>query len=205
MASGISSRLKKELEKMTTNPSEGISCCLRDNSLNILDAWLVGAKGTPYEGGTFLLEVSIPTKYPFQPPRIIFKTRIYHPNIDEGGRICLNVLKMPPSGAWRCTLTIENTLTSVLALMSAPNPDDPLVPEIAEIYKTNRSQFEKTAKEWTDKFCAPKLLCQVKNKILISRECIDKDKPAKRRSNPSPANPKRMKIQTLSDDSDISD
>ncbi|NWH69183.1 UBE2T enzyme, partial [Geococcyx californianus] len=69
-------------------------------------------------------------RYPFKPPKIRFLTPIYHPNIDSAGRICLDVLKSPPKGAWSPSQNIAVLLTSIQLLMAEPNPDDPLMAEI---------------------------------------------------------------------------
>ena len=68
-----------------------------------------------------------------EPPKMQFLTPIYHPNIDSAGRICLDSLKMPPKGAWKPSLNISTLLTSVLLLMTEPNPDDPLMTDIVSI------------------------------------------------------------------------
>ncbi|KPP70694.1 ubiquitin-conjugating enzyme E2 T-like, partial [Scleropages formosus] len=114
-------------------------------------AEIVGGVDTPYEGGVFTLEITIPERYPFEPPKIRFLTPIYHPNIDNGGRICLDALKLPPKGAWRPSLNISTVLSSIQLLMAEPNPDDPLMADISSEYKYNRHVFLEKAKRWTEK------------------------------------------------------
>ena len=43
-------------------------------------------------------------------------------------------------------------LLSICSLLTDPNPDDPLVPEIAHMYKTDRAKYEATARSWTQKY-----------------------------------------------------
>lgn len=54
---------------------------------------ITGPQDTPYENGHFKLNIEIPQNYPYDPPIMRFDTRVYHPNIDEEGRICLDSLK----------------------------------------------------------------------------------------------------------------
>lgn len=63
-----------------------------------------------------------------------FITPIYHPNIDSAGRICLDILKTQPQGAWKPSLNISTILTSLQSLIAEPNPDDPLVAEIVRLH-----------------------------------------------------------------------
>lgn len=110
----------------------------------------MGPPDSPYAGGVFFLNIRFPPDYPFKPPKVSFTatTRIYHPNINSNGNICLDILK----DQWSPALTISKVLLSVCSLLTDPNPDDPLVPEIAQMYKTDRARYEATAREWTRKY-----------------------------------------------------
>ncbi|KAI0241100.1 Ubiquitin-conjugating enzyme E2 T [Lamellibrachia satsuma] len=123
-------RMKRELQQLEQSPPHGVSCWMKNYNIEQLEAQIVGPSGTPYEGGIFQLEVDIPERYPFEPPKIRFITPVYHPNIDNAGRICLDSLKMPPKGAWKPALNISTLLTSIHLLLSEPNPDDPLMTDI---------------------------------------------------------------------------
>ena len=111
-------------------------------------ATVLGPHDSPYSGGTFFLNIIFPTDYPFKPPQCNFVTRIYHPNIDTNGSINLDILK----DQWSPAMTISKVLLSISSLLTNINPDDPLVPEIAQLYKTNKAKFEATAREWTKKY-----------------------------------------------------
>ncbi|KAJ9581946.1 hypothetical protein L9F63_003699 [Diploptera punctata] len=144
-------RLKRELENIIKNPPPGISCVTKEDSADVLDASIIGMKDTPYEGGVFKVEIQIPEKYPFEPPRLRFLTPVYHPNIDGAGRICLDLLRLPPKGTWRPVITLGGLLTSLQMLLTQPNPDDPLMTEIADEYRFDRSEYIRKAREWTKK------------------------------------------------------
>ena len=139
-------RLQKELLDIQRNDIPNLSAGLVGENLIEWEAVILGPIETPYEGGIFNLNISIPSNYPFKPPNVIFKTKIYHPNINSSGNICLDILK----SQWSPSLTISKILLSICSLLSDPNPNDPLVPEIASVFKNNIELYNKTAKEWTN-------------------------------------------------------
>ncbi|XP_026188185.1 ubiquitin-conjugating enzyme E2 T [Mastacembelus armatus] len=150
------SRLKRELQMLSTEPPPGVTCWQKEERIDDLRAQIVGGKETPYEGGIFSLEVKVPERYPFEPPAIRFLTPIYHPNIDSSGRICHDALKLPPKGAWRPSLNISTVLTSIQLLMAEPNPDDPLMADISSEFKYNKQLFVEKARKWTQEHAVQK-------------------------------------------------
>ena len=125
-----------------------------------------GPEGTPYEGGRFQVvrlllpslpttpslhvqrnqDIVIPDNYPFQPVKMKFITKVYHPNVSSAsGAICLDILK----DAWSPVLTLKSTLISLQSLLCSPEPRDPQDAEVAKHYMTSKSSFEDTARYWT--------------------------------------------------------
>lgn len=111
-------------------------------------ATIMGPDDSPYAGGVFFLDIHFPADYPFKPPKVHFTTRIYHCNINSNGGICLDILK----DQWSPALTISKVLLSICSLLTDPNPDDPLVPDIAQLLKSDRARHDSTAREWTSKY-----------------------------------------------------
>ncbi|VDH90903.1 Hypothetical predicted protein [Mytilus galloprovincialis] len=124
----------------------------RDKAIEQVFNWegsIQGPDGTPYAGGLFFLRLTIPSDYPFFPPKVKFTTKIYHPNINgSSGEISLGVLK----SKWAPSLDIRKVLLNIILLLSCPDPDDPLEADAATLYETDRKQYDKTATEWTRKY-----------------------------------------------------
>lgn len=143
------SRLNNELKDIQKEPIENFTVGLKnDNNIMEWKGTLFGPVGTPYESGVFELDISFPINYPFQPPTIKFLTRIYHPNIDKQGNICLDILK----DKWSPALKISQVLLSISSLMHQPNPEDPLEPDIAKLYKDNKLQYDIVVRNYTRKY-----------------------------------------------------
>jgi ubiquitin-conjugating enzyme E2 D/E len=138
-------RIQKELEDLKKDCPESCSAGPQGNNLYMWTGIILGPADSPFAGGIFNLDIHFPTEYPFKPPKILFKTRIYHPNIHPQGHICLDILK----DMWSPTLTISKVLLSIGSLLTDPNPKDPLCPEIANEYIDRRGEYEIKAREWT--------------------------------------------------------
>lgn len=120
----------------------------RGDNLKNWEANIKGPPDSPYENGVFYLDIHFPKDYPFHPPKITFVTKIYHPNINANGNICLDIL----SDQWSPALTVSKVLISIVSLLTDPNPDDPLVSSIANIYKSDINKFNQNAKDWTKQY-----------------------------------------------------
>ncbi|KAF1987256.1 UBC-like protein [Aulographum hederae CBS 113979] len=145
-------RIVKELTEITQNPPAGCKVRLPDES-NIYN-WEIlmdGPADSVYAGGHFKIALTLPHDYPFKPPSINFRTKIYHPNItnDDKGAMCLGMLRpdqwKPPNKLMAVIVLIQN-------LLSKPEPDDAVEQGIADAMKNRRAEFEKTAREWTGRY-----------------------------------------------------
>ncbi|KAL2455332.1 Ubiquitin-conjugating enzyme E2 28 [Forsythia ovata] len=143
-----SKRIQKELKDLQKDPPASCSAGPVGEDMFHWQATIMGPSDSPFAGGVFLVTIHFPPDYPFKPPKVSFKTKVFHPNINSNGSICLDILKEQ----WSPALTISKVLLSICSLLTDPNPDDPLVPEIAHMYKTDRAKYETTARSWTQKY-----------------------------------------------------
>jgi len=140
-------RVNKEITDCKNDKTSNIRIDLVGDSPFHLKGSFPGPQGTPYEGGTFDVDIVIPDSYPFQPVKMKFITKVYHPNISSAsGAICLDILK----DAWSPVLTLKSTMISLQSLLCSPEPNDPQDAEVAKHYMTSRSSFEETARYWTE-------------------------------------------------------
>uniref|UniRef100_J3L2I9 UBC core domain-containing protein n=1 Tax=Oryza brachyantha TaxID=4533 RepID=J3L2I9_ORYBR len=178
-----SKRIQKELKDLQKDPPTSCSAGPVGEDMFHWQATIMGPSDSPYAGGVFLVTIHFPPDYPFKPPKVAFRTKVFHPNINSNGSICLDILK----DQWSPALTISKVaflaqryfpsvrrclgpsqcsaeqtrqhvlsacfqvLLSICSLLTDPNPDDPLVPEIAHMYKTDRQKYENTARTWTQR------------------------------------------------------
>jgi len=139
-----------------------------------LTEWRAGIEGppnTPYEGGFFCLLIEFEEGYPFVPPKIQFTTPVFHPNVSQRGKICLNMLKAS-EGEWSALMTVESLCLAILTLMQAPNPDDPLNNFAAKLCEERPQAFAKKAREWTERFCMSRRDSKKKTRFSFEQDSV---------------------------------
>ncbi|XP_034236436.1 ubiquitin-conjugating enzyme E2-17 kDa-like [Thrips palmi] len=122
---------------------------LRDaTNLKKIVVAIPGSVGTPYETGVFEVELHIPRKYPYESPKFLFKTIIFHPNIGPEGVVCVDML----DDKWYPSYTLETACLCMQTLMRDPNPMSPLNVEAGRMMRRDQEMFERTVVMWTKIF-----------------------------------------------------
>ncbi|KAL1956273.1 hypothetical protein VTO42DRAFT_7446 [Malbranchea cinnamomea] len=136
----VTKRLQSELMQLMMSPSPGISAFPNaDGNLLSWTATINGPDDTPYENLVFKLSFTFPTNYPYAPPTVLFKTPIYHPNVDFSGRICLDILKEK----WSAVYNVQSVLLSLQSLLGEPNNASPLNGQAAELWDKDPEEFKR--------------------------------------------------------------
>lgn len=226
----------QETQRLLAEPVPGIKAEPDEANARYFHVVIAGPQDSPFEGGTFKLELFLPEEYPMAAPKVRFMTKIYHPNVDKLGRICLDILKGEDKGImgaselplvvwraplrkarggdfvalvimeltmcfyralplvfhplsarllsladkWSPALQIRTVLLSIQALLSAPNPDDPLANDVAEQWKTNEAQAIETGElneghvsqrgtrfQGVGSLCRPGPVCGVRHRLRL--------------------------------------
>ncbi|CAF1105769.1 unnamed protein product [Didymodactylos carnosus] len=154
MASGT--RIARALEEIQQEVPEGLSNIEVEDPSNmrVWKALFHGPKDTPYEGGRFKLLIEFPDDYPLKPPKVRFDPPLYHPNVYPDGSVNLSPHESSP---WSPQTALGPVLSSISPLIADPNTDDkPGNTDIANLYKTNKEEFNQKAREWTKQYVLPK-------------------------------------------------
>lgn len=123
---------------MMSDGDLGVSAFPEGESIFTWIGTIEGGKGTAYEGLSYKLSLKFPLDYPFKPPQVSFETACFHPNIDQNGNICLDILQ----DKWSSAYDVRTILLSIQSLLGEPNNDSPLNTQAANLW-CNREEYKK--------------------------------------------------------------
>jgi len=159
MSANRNRRLVKEIQDVQKDTHSGVtlSSLSSDSTVDDLTHFrgiFTGPPDTPYEGGSYAVDIRIPSEYPFQPPVMKFVTKIWHPNVSSvTGAICLDTL----GTGWSPIFTLKSALISLQSLLSSPEPKDPQDAEVARMLITSPEEFARVAQEWAVRYAGAKV------------------------------------------------
>ncbi|OIR57145.1 MAG: ubiquitin-conjugating enzyme E2 [Amphiamblys sp. WSBS2006] len=134
-------RLKFEMREIENDPLPLISIEQPDkDNLFKWVATMQGPEGTPFEGGSSKVDITIPDNYPFSPPAVRFISEMFHPNIFGDGSICLDILE---KAHWNKEMTMKGVLLSIQSLLNDPNPSSPVNEEATIMFYENMDEYKK--------------------------------------------------------------
>lgn len=147
MTSKTIDRLQKELSQLRGSNDKLKNVQVDDDDMFIWNGILCPTN-PPYNKGAFRIQIIFPKQYPFKPPVIRFLTKIYHPNIDEQGAVCLNIIN---TDVWKPATRVSNVVEALIKLIDEPEPDHPLRTDLAELFIKDRKRFLRNAEDFIRK------------------------------------------------------
>ena len=149
MAQRKAGRINKELNDLSKAPVAGVEIRPDDSDITKWDLVIDGPEGTPFVGGKFVVGLNFEGGYPFKPPAINFKTKIYHPNVKtDTGEICMQAIE----SAWVPTLNAKFVIEAILTVIKTPNTENAQEMQIAQQFSSNKSAWETQAAQWTAQY-----------------------------------------------------
>ncbi len=136
-------RLLRDLNRIEKEGEDSIFACPDEENILQWEATILGPENSPWEGGIFKLQLVFCEDYPSKPPAVKFISRLFHPNIYNDGRVCLDILDKN----WSPVYDTLSVLISLRSLLSDPNENSPANVEAAQLYKTNPQTYYAKVKE----------------------------------------------------------
>eukprot|EP00237_Pycnococcus_provasolii_P004230 CAMPEP_0119188796 /NCGR_PEP_ID=MMETSP1316-20130426/304_1 /TAXON_ID=41880 /ORGANISM="Pycnococcus provasolii, Strain RCC2336" /LENGTH=193 /DNA_ID=CAMNT_0007183311 /DNA_START=28 /DNA_END=609 /DNA_ORIENTATION=+ len=143
----VTKRLQSELMAlMTSAQNDGVSAFPDGDNIFIWIGTIVGGAGTVYENLSYKLSLKFPVDYPFQPPTVKFETPCFHPNVDQYGNICLDILREK----WSASYTVRTILLSIQSLLGEPNNESPLNGYAAHLWSNEEEYLKVLTKKYQE-------------------------------------------------------
>ena len=146
-------QLNKELHDLQTDPIITLGVTVGARTINgkkdpfHWQITMLGPQDTAYANGLFILTADFNKDYPKTAPEVKFTNKMYHLNVNDNGHICVNTLS-----DWKEGTTMTEVLSLIFALFYKQNPESAYNMERANLFKNNRAEFDKNAREWTRKY-----------------------------------------------------
>jgi ubiquitin-conjugating enzyme E2 M len=133
---------KKELPTIDLKEIPQCKMTIDDKDIMNFKVTITPDKESWWYGESYVFTISITSKYNFEPPKVHCLTKIYHPNIDLQGNVCLNILRKE----WNPVLNITTVIVGLNHLFLEPEPNDPLNHNAAQLMRENLDQFIRNVK-----------------------------------------------------------
>lgn len=137
MSTPARKRLLRDFKKLQKDPPMGIQAAPLDSNVMVWQAVILGPDDTCWEGGIFKLLIEFSEDYPNKPPAVRFVSKLFHPNVYNDGKICLDILQ----NQWSPIYDVAAILTSIQSLLSDPNPASPANAEASQLYERDRREY----------------------------------------------------------------
>jgi ubiquitin-conjugating enzyme E2 L3 len=143
-------RLAKELQDIKADANMRVFTSINVSQTNLF-VWegVILPQEAPYNLGAFKIKIEYPEDYPFKPPKVTFQTRIYHPNVDDKGQVCLSIIN---PDQWKPATKTDQVVQALAKLICHPEPEHPLRAELAEEFVRNKAQFLQKAEQETRQY-----------------------------------------------------
>ncbi|KAJ5220391.1 ubiquitin-conjugating enzyme/RWD-like protein [Penicillium chermesinum] len=133
-------RVQRDLQELTLGNTMKMTFPNPDDILNFTLS--IEPDEGMYKGGVFNFSFAVNQNFPHDPPKVKCTQKIYHPNIDLEGNVCLNILRED----WKPVLNLNAVIVGMQFLFLEPNASDPLNKQAAEDLRANREAFKRNVR-----------------------------------------------------------
>jgi len=141
----------RNYEMITNDPVDGVSVGMDTDNVFNWNITIIGPKDSPCEGGILNATMKFPQNFPMNPPEFKFNKPLFHPNIEDNGKVCISILHPPGDDEfgyenaderWRPVHTVSSIVLSIISLLSAPNDESSANVEAGKIWREDRGKFQ---------------------------------------------------------------
>jgi len=161
-------QLLRDFNDLKKHPVEGFSVDLpNENNFFLWEVYIQGPPDTFYDRGAFRALLTFPEDFPYTPPKMVFTSEVWHPNVFWGGKksgeVCISILH-PPGGnpempdecesdneRWKPAHSVTTILLSIISMLSDPNFSSPANVDASVQWRRDIEGFEKKVAETVQK------------------------------------------------------